>query len=889
MALSPGIRIGVYEVQSAIGAGGMGEVYRARDTKLGRTVALKVLPDHLASDADRLARFLREAQLLASLSHPNIAGIHGLEDSGGVRALVLEFVDGETLARRIDRGPLPPGEALNIARQIADALDAAHEQGIVHRDLKPGNVQIAPGGVVKVLDFGLAKLANPVAEPPSPLSASPTLTSPVPTNVNVVVGTVTYMSPEQARGQNVDKRTDIWAFGCVFYEMLTGRAAFAGPTFSDVIAAILDREPAWDALPPALPPSIRRLLQRTLDKDVKRRVRDIGDARVEIEDALQGRAESTPASAAPPRGSRGRMWAAIAAAALALLALVAILWRRDTPQPVAAAETRLEITTSPTQDVASMAIAPDGSKVAFVAPFEGARALWLRALNASASQPLPGTTGALLPFWSPDSRSIGFFADGKVKRIDTAGGSAQTLADAPNPHGGAWLDDDTIVFTPHQVSPLLRVSIGTRALAPATTLDPGHLGHILPSGFSGRRLVLFQVTGRPDVRGAYASRLDGSAPRKLAGIDPPAVFGPRGHILFVRGGTLMAQAFDAERLEVTGTATRVADDIAIDRNHSSPIGALAASANGSILYRATATGAGRQLTWVDRSGTTTEVVGGVDAARVVAGASPLALSPDGRRLALVRSVDGNSDIWLLEMGRNGAMSRFTFDAAGEGLPVWSPDGGRIAFSSPRTGVLGIFQRPIAGGEDQLVLGGPLNSAPVDFSPDGKVLLALRADPVTHLDIWAVPVDPPGDPYSLITSPFEDLGPQFDPTGTWVAYQSSESGHDEVYVRPFARNAAATPVSTGGGIQPRWRRDGKELFFVGSDGRLMATPIAWSSNHHEIDMGTPRPLFQTPIRHGGLSQREYIVAPDGQRFLIDTPVAGTPAPLTLIQNWKATTP
>ena len=880
--LAPGASIGPYRIVRLLGAGGMGEVYRAHDTTLGRDVAIKILPRHFTGDPGRLARFEREARVLATLSHPNIAAIYGIEERGDVRALVLELVEGETLAERISHGggrvrsggsihrTMTLHDALGIARQIAEALDVAHEKGIVHRDLKPANIMITSDGVVKVLDFGLAKQAIEQGV------GSPTITLGE-TREGAVVGSVAYMSPEQARGQTLDKRTDIWAFGCVLYEMLTGRAAFARQTFSDTVAAILETEPAWTALPGAVPQPLRRFLERALEKDPKRRLRDIGDARAELDEAARGREHHEPPASGNTRTGWRFAWVGVVAL-MALGGATAVWMRRATPPLLP--ETRLEISTPPTTRPWCLAISPDGLTVAFVAESEGQPVLWVRPLSGVAARPLAGTAGALYPFWSPDNQSIGFFADGKLKRIDIKGGAAQTLADALNPLGGTWAHDGSIVFTPHQLSPLLKISSGGGEASAVTQLAPGHLGHLFPQWLPDGTHVLYFVSGAASVRGAYIGRLGETAPRKLLDVSGPAAYAPTGHLLFVRENALFAQAIDSTRLEVTGSAVRVADRVAMGGSFQEA--AVSASNAGAILYRGATAGGGRQLTWFDRSGVTLSHVGNPDGARKGGG---LSLSPDGHRVALARTVDGNLDLWLLNLERSGVMSRLTFDPANEGWVLWSRDNLHFAFASNRNGPLHIFQKSIDGRTDEPLLVTPQNTVPADWSPDGQVLLYLTADPKTHLDIWALPIGGDKKPSPVIQSPVEDLNPQFSPDGAWIAYQSDESNRHEVYLRPFHRSGAPVPISTDGGTQPRWRRDGKELFYLGLDRRLMAVPIAFSSNGRSVEAGIPMRLFQTKIGGPGISQREYEVSPDGQRFLMDAPVEEVLSPLILIQNWR----
>jgi eukaryotic-like serine/threonine-protein kinase len=638
VALTAGTRFGPYEIAAQIGVGGMGEVYRATDTNLGRQVAIKVLPEAFAQEAERLARFEREAKMLASLSHPNIAIIHGLEKAEGVRALVMELVDGPTLADRIAQGPIPLADARAIAKQIAEALEAAHEQGIIHRDLKPANIKVRDDGTVKVLDFGLAKALDPA---PSTIDASQssTITSPAMTRMGVILGTAAYMSPEQARGKAVDKRADIWAFGCLLYEMLTGRVAFSAETISDTIAVALGRAPDWSRLPESTPPNIRRLLERCLEKDPKRRLRDIGDARMELDDAL------TVERASPPRTFGDaphveRPWRTLALAGwmivLAFVTLTAAVtvWRAFRPE-APAAELRVELTTPPTRDPVSLAIAPDGRAVAFVATSDGQSQLWLRSLDSPTSQPWAGTDAATFPFWSPDSRSIGFFADGKLRRMDSDGGSATILANAPLGQGGAWNRDGTILFAPAPASPLLQISATGGEPTAVTTIDPQQVGHSFPQFLPDGRHFLYYVEGVTDARGVYVGELRGNETKRLLDADAAAVYAPPGHLLFVRQLTLLAQAFDPVKLAVTGRPFPVGEHVAVQR---AALG-LSVSRDGHIVYRTGSASGEGEYVWFDRFG---KELGRLGSPPGSARAVP-SFAPNGRTVAL-HTVSGNADI-----------------------------------------------------------------------------------------------------------------------------------------------------------------------------------------------------------------------------------------------------
>ena len=926
MSIAAGTRIGSYEVRALIGAGGMGEVYRAHDTRLGRDVALKVLPEAFARDGQRMARFEREAKLLASLNHPNIAAIYGIEESGPIRALVIELVEGPTLAERVLSGAIAIDEALPIARQVADAVEYAHDKNVIHRDLKPANIKVKADGMVKVLDFGLAKA---MSDDPTEgdMSNSSTL-SMAATRQGVILGTAGYMSPEQARGKVVDRRADVWAFGVVLYEMLTGKQLFSGETMQDTLAAVLQREPDWQALPPAIPAKVRDLLRRCLDRNARQRLRDAGEARILIEGVLSGAATAEPV-AAPGSKSRERMaWAVAAAAiAVALVGWGAFVYLR--PAPVAAPEMRTEIVTPSTTDPVSFALSPDGRQIAFVASGDGPQRLWLRRLDATSAQPLAGTEGASYPFWSPDSRSVGFFAGNKLRRIDIGGGSPQTLADATAGRGGAWSPDGTILFPRNAVSPLFRIPASGGEPVAVTKLDK-QSSHRFPQFLPGGRQFLFYAQGTPETAGIYLGSLDSSETKRLAAADTAGVYfseravrqdGGRtrtrspasslaGWLLFIRAGTLLAQRLDLGRGELTGDPVTVADPVAF--NAGTFAGAFSVSAAGLVAYRS-GEATQRQLVWFDRSGKTLGTLGPPDANSLT---SP-SLSPDGRRVAVYRTVQGNTDIWLLDATRT---TRFTFDASLDRYPVWSPDGSRIVFESNRKGPRDLYLKASNGaGGEELLVESAQNKAAFDWSRDGRFLAYRSEDPQTSFDLWVLPMEGDRKPFVFLRTNFDEHRAQFSPDGRWVAYTSNESGQFEIYVRPFFQgglpfaaqgqqvqpapvsgNASGTSsgsstgggaggqwqVSTSGGINPRWRADGKELYYIAPDGKLMAASITASGA--TIEPGTPVALFQTRILGGGMDLNvgtQYDVTGDG-RFLINTVLEDDASPITLLQNWAA---
>jgi serine/threonine protein kinase len=873
--LESGTRLGSYEILSTLGAGGMGEVYRARDTRLVRDVAIKILPWAFANDPERLARLEREARVLAALNHPNIAAIYGLEEADGVRALVLELVEGETLADRIARGPVPLTDALKIARQIADALEAAHNRDVVHRDVKPANITVTPDGVVKVLDFGLAKIRDAASGRANSLLATTQAIS----TPGAILGTAAYMSPEQAKGQDADRTSDVWGFGCVLYELLTGRRVFRGDTPGEILGEVLKSEPDWRALPDKAPQSVRRLLRRCLEKEPRNRLHDMADVRIEIDEAQNAKSGAE----SQPLGTRTRetwpLWTALVCVAFVAAAIVVWVMRAKPAPP----ELRLEVTAPPSSDPASLAVSPDGATIVFSAGTDDNSRLWLRPLNSVSTQPLVGTDGGRFPFWSPDSRSIGFFADGKLKRIDIDSGTVRALADAPAGRGGTWNQDGVILFTPGVGSPIFRVSATGGAPSPLTQEGQDRsqrFPQFLPDG----KHVLYYVIGNADVRGVYVAALDGFEGHRVLDADAPAVYTASALLLFVRQSTLFAQRFDPIG-GLSGTPFVLAQGIAVDPVMN--LAALSASAAGPIAYRAGLGGGQRQLAWFDRSGKALAKVGALDNA----GSTNPSLSPDGELLARNRTVDGNNDVWVLELGRS-VLSRFTFDTAFDIFPVWSPDGARIAFASDRLGVVGdLYEKSIAGGEkeERLLLATPQNKYPTDWSPDGRFVLYRTNDTNTGQDIWAMPLDGDRKPFPIVQTTFDDRDGQFSPDGRWIAYESNESGRSEIYVQSFPYAGGKRQISTNGGAQVRWRRDGTEIFYIAFDNRLMATPIRFISNGQAVEPGSPVPLFIAAI--GGPSQgnlrQQFAVSSDGKRFLMNTVVNETStAPITIVLNLRS---
>jgi tRNA A-37 threonylcarbamoyl transferase component Bud32 len=924
MTLAAGTHIGPYEIRAPLGAGGMGEVYRARDTKLARDVALKILPDDVIHDAARVARFQREAQLLAALNHPHIAQIYGFEDSTEIRALVMELVEGPTLAEVIERraGPsetaakaagLPLDEALPIARQIAEALEAAHEQGIVHRDLKPANIKVRPDGTVKVLDFGLAKLREGVGRDFSPAGSkdpaythSPTITSPaLMTGVGVILGTAAYMAPEQARGKAVDKRADIWAFGCVLYEMLTGRRLFAADEVSDTLALVLMKEVDWTPLPAATPPAILTLLRRCLEKDRKRRLPDIGVARLEIDEALAAPVATVPhVSASRQRRPQHVAWSVAAIAALVALAVTGVHFSEAPPlTPSAIRFSVLPPAGMTIPGGEGQWLSPDGRHIAFrvtpVGTGGGGLRLAIRSFDEADARVLKGTEGVANAFWSPDSRFLGFFAAGKLQKIDVTGGPPQVLCDAPfsgfgGSTGGSWNSDGVIVFgVGGPGAGLFRVSSGGGTPVPLTKPGKDEVGHRHPWFLPDGRHFLYVATlgqGGFARHSVNVGSLDGESSVPLVQSDTKSIYA-NGFVLFVRDNTLLGQPFDAARLSTTGDPVVIAQNIANTIGFAN--GALSASVTGVLAYRTrSAGGVASQLVWHDRRGKTLGPVGDQ------ADQTEVQLSPDGTGLAVsvLDPTRRTRDIWIHDLTRNGLRTRFTFDVGEDWASVWSPDGRSIIFSAGRPSPLDLYQKNAngSGPEKKLLEGNAAgtNKYAGSWSSDGRFLLYNigTAGSQTGNDLWVLPLSDAQQPRPLLQTPFNEIDPRFSPDGRWVAYRSNESGRPEIYVMPFTGEQGKWQISTAGGEEPRWRRDGRELFYLAGN-TIMAAEVNGSGAAFTV--GAVRPLFEVRRRTtaylGFGTGSVYDVTGDGQRFLVNVVAEEQepPPPVTVITNWTAT--
>ena len=866
-----GTRLGPYEIVAKVGEGGMGEVYRARDSKLDRDVAIKVLPESVAHVPDRHARFAREAKTLAALNHPNIALVHGLEDAGEVSALVMEFVDGEDLAQKLARGPLPFDDTIAIARQVIDALEAAHSSGIVHRDLKPANIKVRADGTVKVLDFGLAK-ADAFSSLSNDVANSPTLTAHL-TSAGVILGTAAYMAPEQAKGRTVDARADIWAFGVVLYEMLTGRQPFAGETTQDVLAAVLTREVDWRTLPATLPESIVRLLRRCLQRDPTRRLRHIGDARLELDDV------GNPEPGGRPNPIRRlHLWhfATAAATVVAMtLGVQAIL--RPAGNNAANSAPMIFGMNEPGEPLymfgGPVTLSPDGTRVALVTNgVDGKPRIWLRALDASNALAVEGAEGGMNPFWSYDGRSLAFYADNQLKVIDLVTRVTRSIAQSIGfGAGGAWNREGVILFA--DSGGLQRVSPGGGDVSHITTIADASMGrefHIAPQFLpDGNHYVYFAGNAVAGEGAIFVASLDSTTTRRLFSSPSFAVYAEPGYLLYSRSGQLIAQRFDATRLSLEGDPEVVASGVWAW--NSGGLVALSASSTGLMMY-ASRRSVITRLTWFDRSGRPIGTVGEAGEWNHVE------VSPDERTIAAER-MDGRTGIgtiWTIDIERN-VPSRLTPEPVWSLGPIWSPDGKRIAFAASREGASNLYIKMADGsGSDQrLYVSGELK-VPTDWTRDGRIVFNANTD------IHVLPAAGNAAPAALVSGPFTEHSGRVSPDGQWLAYVSNESGRPEVYVRSLD-GTARWPISRSGGWQPRWRRDGKELFFLAADSTLMAARVTSQSNRFAAGEPEPLPIKLAPDVTGW--RYGYDVVGLGQRFLVSNP-AGTDLtpPLTAILNW-----
>jgi serine/threonine-protein kinase len=905
MQLTPGTTLGSYKILSALGAGGMGEVYRAQHLRLGREVAVKVLPDSMAESPERRSRFEREARVLASLNHPNIATLHGLEDCGDKTLLEMELVQGETLADRLKRGPIPPDEAIPIFKQIAEALEAAHSQGIIHRDLKPANVKVTPEGRVKVLDFGLAKALEAIERSSGESANSPTFTTR--THDGMIFGTAAYMSPEQVRGKGLDRRTDIWSFGCMLYESLTGRAPFAADTLSDTLAAVLKEEPDWRALP-AAPLGLQRLVRRCLKKDPSARLHDIADARLELEETVN---ESAALVVPMPGHGTWRISRrhAVAAALAAVLMVAAVLaaWNAGRRQTAPAAQSRFVVPfpagfTLDNGPGPSLVVSPDGSRLVFVAAERGAGTqLFSRALDRFEATAIPNTNGASAPFFSPDGRWIGFYANGALHRVLVDGGAPLKITDAPAVWSAAWGDDQQIVFAAAVAPNGLRRVPADGGAAEELTMpraEQGELQHAFPQVLPGGERILFSVLTKGGWEPAVLSlrSREWTILRRGAPGYSPAHFAVSGHLVYAQAsGGLVAVPFDSARGELSGSAIPLLERIDMTRGGS----AFALSHSGTLVYMPARTELPRRtLVLVDQDGRSTAVP---------AQRGPYAhprVSRDGQRLAVALESESGADIWVVDVQR-GTRQRLT-GGGFNGFPLWSPDGVEVTFQAAASpGRYSLFARNItSGGEMQALLGdqptgtsgalaagmasllpgtmprpGSANPhVPMSWSADGHFLAFDERKPGAQRDVWVLTRG--GDPSPFVLTAFDEWSPAFSPDGKWLAYVSNESGRNEVYVQPYPGPGAKWPISTDGGTEPAWSPDGRELYYRRDD-QLFAVPV---ETKPDFSTGRARPLFEGPyeIMDGA---RNYDVMPDGKRFvMIRSDSAHLPERFHVVSNW-----
>jgi Tol biopolymer transport system component len=866
----------------------MGEVYKARDTRLERTVAVKVLPAHLSASPESRQRFEREAKTISQLSHPHICALHDVGREGETEYLVMEYLEGETLAERLLKGALPLEQTLRFGMQIADALDKAHRQGIVHRDLKPGNVMLTRSGV-KLLDFGLAKAMAPTSQQSS-LTALPTQHAL--TQEGTILGTFQYMAPEQLEGREADTRTDIFAFGCVLYEMATGKKAFSGATQASLISSILrDEPPAISQVQPMSPPALDHVIRKSLAKDPEDRWQNAADLGGELKWIAEGGSQTgivVPVSA-PRRRNRERLTWFVAG--VLLLSSLALAWRLFSRPAPPAPVLRASILppdgaefVSAWLDAGPVEVSPDGTKLVFaVRRGEGPNQLWVRALNEAAARPLAGTDGAQRPFWSPDGRFIGFFADRALKKIGVDGGPAFTLArPAMEARGGTWNRDGVILYTPDARGPIYRVKADGGNVEPATVYARGdathRYPHFLPDGKHFLYLVRHSGAGagvRPEIR---VGLLDSKDSKEILSVGSNVTYAS-GHLLYVREGTLVAQAFDPDRLAVRGDPIPLVPDILMDERFSR--GVFSASQNGVLAFQTGTVARNSVLRWLDRAGRTVGTVG--EPALFFNGGAP-SISPDGTRAmaGIVDARTGVGDLWMVDLA-SGTRSRFTTGPGDKITAVWSPDGRRISYNVQSSGNAGydIVLRPTAGsGQVETLLSDPVdNEFPCGFSPDGQSIL-YQCRRAGSDDLFVIPLTGDRKPRPLAASPtaFEQYG-QFSPDGRYVAYASDESGRQEIYVVSLRGRGGPWQVSANGGTEPRWRGDGKELFFFGPDNRLMAAKV--SGDADSFAAGAIEPLFQ--LRSIGINTR-YDVAKDGTRFLVIGELSHEFFPINIVTNW-----
>jgi len=899
MALTSGTRLGPYEIESPLGAGGMGEVYRARDTRLDRTVAIKVLNAQLVGSAELRARFEREAKVISQLQHPHICVLHDVGSEGNIDYLVMEFLQGESLAERLRKGPLAPEQILTIAIEIADALEKAHRAGVVHRDLKPGNVMLTKSGA-KLLDFGLAKPFSATAasgtgsgRSPSVFAAALTQTLPSPSpatplsTAGAVIGTVQYMSPEQIQGMEADARSDIFSFGVMLFEMVTGKRTFEGKTQASIVGQILAVDPpSVSILRPQTPPGLDRVIRLCLDKDPDERIQTAHDLKLQLQAIAEAPLTTTQSPTVAPARRTWLPWAAAGLLAIAAIVL-AVAYFQSLRAPQVSVHSYIlppeKATFVLTGNISGPPVlSPDGLRIAFVANNgSGRQMLWIRPLNSAVAQPMSGTEGATYPFWSGDSRYVAFFANAKLNKVDASGGPPQALCDAPSGRGGTWNSTGTIVFAPNTTVGLARVDAAGGTPVVLSALDANETSHRWPDFLpDGNHFVYFAHGATGADSGIYLAALDSKERKLLLRNDSNAIYAAAGYLLFVRDNTLMAQRFNSRSLALEGEAKPLADHVAVNTDIWRSV--LTASANGELLYQHGAAGGGSQLVWYDASGKQGEQVlpepGDYYRPR---------LSPDASKLAFVLETNGIGDIWVVDLTRHTKI-RLTFGPLYSNWPIWWPDGKSIVFSYGPSGFLDSLYRQSAdgtGSKEKLLETPGIFDTPSSVSPDGRYIVYLRNDPKsdTGLDIWALPLFGDQKPFPVVATKFSDVTPAFSPDGKWLAYANNETGRHEVYIQPFPTGPGRYQVSTAGGAWPSWRKDGKELYFFSTDQQMMAVDL--SQKGASLQLGTPHALFKATTVSG--TSGPYTVSADGKKFVMNTvtPQSIT-EPLTLVTNWPA---
>lgn len=867
----------------------MGEVYRARDTRLDRTVAIKILPEQLSKDPIRKQRFEREAKTISSLNHPNICTLHDIGSQDGVDYLVMECVEGETLAKRLERGPLPLDQVLKFGAQVADALDKAHRAGIVHRDLKPGNIMLMPAGA-KLLDFGLAKPVAPAASGATLTVVATTPTTPM-TQEGTVVGTFQYMSPEQVEGKELDGRSDIFSLGAVLYEMLTGHRAFEGKSQLTVASAILEREPApVGSVKPMTPPALDHAISRCLAKDREERWQTARDVFLELEWAGASSAEAARAAPMLRKGHGWGLWFAATVVVGSALFVAGYFWR---PEP-AAQLIRVSLPPPPDGAYTSLsslsgwlAVSPNGQLLVFAAQAKGSGPqLWVRALDTLVSRPLDGTQDGFAPFWSPDSQWIAFFSRGKLKKVEASGGPVETLCDAPLGRGGTWNREGLILFSPNLSQPLYEIAATGGMARPLTQIDASRqeVTHRWPTFLpDGKHYIFFVRGANQGATGIYGGVLGSNQHTLLMASSVNGVFAEPGYLLFLRGDTLMAQPFDGKRMQVTGAAVQVATGISFTPTISS--GSFSVSQTGMLVYSSEGAVIGRELGWYDRQGKQVAKLGSPEYA------SYPELSPDGKQLAirLFTQPGGSFEVWVYDLAR-GVHARESFTALTGVAPIWSPDGLQIAYSHSVPQISGDHMHvlKVGGTGKEELLEQPflesLANYPSSWSADGNFLLFDRQDKSGKISVWVLPMQGNRKPYPFLETQFNVHLAKFSLDGRWVAYVSNDSGQDEIYVSPFPGPGARVQVSAGGGTQPRWRKDGRELFYLSPQAKMMAAEVV--AGAQDFRVGTVRELFALSGL-GAVPGYLYDVTSDGQKFLVIQDFVHTStAPLTLVVNWDA---